>query len=215
MIDTFLGLDLGQAQDYTALSILTVDWTPDKPLSFDVGYLQRYPLGTSYTSIVDDVSDKIRQLAKPSALVIDHTGVGRPVFDLFNRAGLSPIGISITGGNEVHCEGREYRVPKRDLIGVLQVAIQSGRLRIARELPEAATLIDELLNFKVKINTSTAHDSYSAWREADHDDLLLSLAMSSWFASMYYREAADQEAMAELQRSIDKEFDGVITGIDL
>ena len=214
MIHTFLGLDLGQAQDYTALSILTADWTPDKPLSFDVGYLQRYPLGTSYPSIVDDVSNKVGQLAN-SALVIDHTGVGRPVFDLFNRAGLSPIGISITGGNEVHRDGREYRVPKRDLIGVLQVAIQSGRLKIARELPEAATLVDELLNFKVKINTQTAHDSYSAWREADHDDLLLSLAMASWFASMYYRDVAEQDAMVELQNSLDREFDNVITGIDL
>ena len=214
MINTFLGLDLGQAQDYTALSILTVDWTPDKPLSFDVGYLQRYPLGTSYPVIVDDISSKVNQL-RGSCLVIDHTGVGRPVFDLFNRAGLSPIGISITGGNEVHSEGREYRVPKRDLIGVLQVALQSGRLKIARELPEAATLIDELLNFKVKINSQTAHDSYSAWREADHDDLLLSLAMSSWFASMYYRDLAEQEAIAEVQRQLDAEFGGVITGIDL
>jgi hypothetical protein len=38
-----------------------------------------------------------------------------------------------------------------------------------------------MLNFKQTINPITAHDSYSAWREADHDDLVLSVAMACWF----------------------------------
>ena len=41
-------------------------------------------------------------------------------------------------------------------------------------------LVKELLNFRVKINISTAHDSYEAWREGDHDDLVLSVALSCW-----------------------------------
>jgi hypothetical protein len=32
----------------------------------------------------------------------------------------------------------------------------------------------------VKINISTAHDSYEAWREGDHDDLVLSVALARW-----------------------------------
>ncbi len=42
------------------------------------------------------------------------------------------------------------------------------------------TLVKELLNFRVKINISTAHDSYEAWREGDHDDLVLSVALACW-----------------------------------
>jgi hypothetical protein len=40
----------------------------------------------------------------------------------------------------------------------------------------------ELQHFKVKINTQTGHDSYEAWRESDHDDLVLAIALSLWFA---------------------------------
>jgi len=36
-------------------------------------------------------------------------------------------------------------------------------------------------NFRVKLNLKTAHDSYEAWREGDHDDLVLSLSLASWW----------------------------------
>ena len=76
-----------------------------------------------------------------------------------------------------------YRVPKRDLVGGLQVLLQSGRLKIARYLEHAETLKSELLNFRVKINIATAHDSYQAWREGDHDDLVLATALACWEAT--------------------------------
>jgi hypothetical protein len=40
----------------------------------------------------------------------------------------------------------------------------------------------ELLNFRVKINLASGHDSYEAWREGDHDDLVLAAAMAVWSA---------------------------------
>jgi len=48
-----------------------------------------------------------------------------------------------------------------------------------RLVPE---LVKELENFKVKVNIQTAHDSYEAWRESDHDDLVLALALACWWA---------------------------------
>ncbi len=39
------------------------------------------------------------------------------------------------------------------------------------ELPEAALLVQELLNFQVKI-TAAGNDTYRAWREGQHDDLV-------------------------------------------
>ena len=39
----------------------------------------------------------------------------------------------------------------------------------------------ELAQFKVKINISTGHDSYEAWREGDHDDLVLAVALACWY----------------------------------
>jgi hypothetical protein len=40
------------------------------------------------------------------------------------------------------------------------------------------------LNFKVKIDPRSAHDSYSAWREEDHDDLVLSVALAAWWGEL-------------------------------
>ena len=50
-----------------------------------------------------------------SVLLVDKTGVGAPVCDMFVRANLNPFAITITGGKEVHAEGNEIHVPKRDL----------------------------------------------------------------------------------------------------
>lgn len=43
-----------------------------------------------------------------------------------------------------------YRVPKRNLVGVTQVALQTSRLKIAVSLPEAAMLTSELQNFELR-----------------------------------------------------------------
>ena len=91
------------------------------------------------------------------------------------------ISVTITGGENVTRERQEYRVPKRDLASTLQVLLQNGRLKFADGLPLLDVLLSELQNFKVKINTRTGHDSYEHWRESDHDDLVLSLALACWY----------------------------------
>jgi hypothetical protein len=73
------------------------------------------------------------------------------------------------------------RVPKRDLVGVLQVLLQTERLKVSRKLALGPILQQEMLNFRVKIDSITAHDSYAAWREGQHDDLVLSVSLAAWW----------------------------------
>ena len=40
-------------------------------------------------------------------------------------------------------------------------------------------LVEELQNFKLKITTAS-NDTYEAWRESVHDDLVLAAAMAAW-----------------------------------
>jgi hypothetical protein len=187
----FLGLDLGQAQDFTALAVAErKEYKFTEPRAqCHIRHLQRFKLGTAYPDIVQQVKRMYEQppLCGQSALVVDATGVGRPVVDLFRKAGLRPVAITITGGQAVSVGYGGYRVPKRDLVVNLAVMLQTGRLKIAGQLPEAQTLINELLNFKVKIDPRTAHDSYEAWREGVHDDLVLAVAMAVWYAERYKR----------------------------
>ncbi len=186
MYNFYIGLDLGQAQDYTALTVIErKHFNYSLPREqYHVRHLERPKLGTTYPAIVEKVQDLMQsnKLLNRAALVVDATGVGRPVVDLFRKAGLRPVAITITGGNVVTTGGGGYHVPKRDLVTTLQVLLQSGRLKVASDLKLAKVLVDEMLNFKVKINVKTAHDSYEAWREGIHDDLVLAVALACWYA---------------------------------
>jgi hypothetical protein len=180
-----LGLDLGQSRDFTALCILEKHGWDKHTAEYHARHLQRYELGTSYPAIVADVAKTVRHASLQCygwpLLAVDGTGVGRSVVDLFRKENLPAHfhPITITGGDQVTHEGGYTRVPKRDLVGVVQVLLQTSRLKIAASLPEAATLTKELQNFQVKI-TEAVNDTYGAWREGTHDDLVLALALAAW-----------------------------------
>jgi hypothetical protein len=102
---------------------------------------------------------------------------------MFVAAGCEPHGVMITGGNHAarDPDSGYWHVPKKELVSTVQVALQSSALHIARALPEAATLTEELLNFQVKITTA-ANEQYGEWRQGKHDDLVLALALALWYA---------------------------------
>lgn len=209
-----LGVDLGQAQDYTALSVLErtkVDigrtegheegsgWKGEKRMvhtpvtenHFAARHLERLAIGTPYPAQVARIKELWEHLKAETGtvprLVVDQTGVGRPVVDMLRVAQLEPVAITITGGDAVTHEGRDYRVPKRDLVSVVGVLLQSERLKIAKALKEAPILTAELLAFKVSVSLK-GHDSYGnnvgPWRENPHDDMVLAVAIASWFGEV-------------------------------
>jgi hypothetical protein len=246
----YLGLDLGQARDYSALAIieeqlyigeawanevlyqddyergLSTGWVSPADLSpYRVGqalalshqygrpaepplavrHLERFELGTKYTNVVDRVAALVRSDSlhhMPAVLLVDKTGVGAAVLDSFTHAGIGAVAVTLHGGSSVNRDPQRagYRVPKRDLITVTQVLLQNGQLKVAAGLPEAETLKKELLNFRVKIDPRTAHDSYEHWREGDHDDLVLAVSMAAWFRQ-YWNRHADPELARRLRRT--------------
>ncbi len=74
-----------------------------------------------------------------------------------------------------------------ELVSVLQVLFQSRRLQVARRLPMASVLVKELENFRVKI-TVNANETFESWRERDHDDLVLAVAMATWLGERVLQE---------------------------
>jgi hypothetical protein len=193
------GVDLGQVADPTAICIVeritepVSDWTSLLPVEvatrFEVRHLERLKLGMSYVDQVAYVGELLRRppLSRPAingnkatSLVIDHSGVGRPVFDLFVSAGLRPIGVSIVAGEQTkHVDGG-YRIGKLPLISQLQALLHEGVLKVAADLPEAATLTRELQNFRATF--TTAGNATFGAREGQHDDLVLSTAIAAWYA---------------------------------
>jgi hypothetical protein len=180
MVNFFFGLDLGKANDYTAICIL--ERRGGNEPSYHVRWLERVR-GLDYPEVVSKVEQimRSRPLINNASLIVDATGVGAPVVDMFVKAGLNPIAIFIHGGNSVNHEGSSWKVPKRDLISNLQLLFQTEKLKISDRLKLKEVFQSELLNFKVKIADS-GHDSYEA-SGSSHDDLVLSVALAAWYAS--------------------------------
>ena len=93
----------------------------------------------------------------------------------FRRRTIAPVAVGDDGS---------AHVPKKELVTCLQVLLQGRRLRVARTLPEATTLVRELQNFQVKINRQTRQQSYGAKGTRKHDDLVLALALATFYAEM-------------------------------
>jgi hypothetical protein len=186
MNEIYCGLDLGQASDYTAVALAERVVPPTDPSNpyYDFGHVVRLQRGTAYPAVVTYVTTLVKRarLKGDVTLVLDYTGVGRPVADMFRKAQLPCAlrAVYVHSGGAVTRNGWIIGVPKWDLIASAQVLLQSGRLKIARTLPDAAILTTELLNMRVKIDPKTAHDSYAAWRENQHDDLVFAISLACW-----------------------------------
>lgn len=70
---------------------------------------------------------------------------------------------------------------KRDLIGAVQVLLQTERLKFSEQPPEWPRLVEEMLAFRVKIDPVSIHDSYGSWREGERDDMVLAVAIAAWW----------------------------------
>jgi hypothetical protein len=70
-------------------------------------------------------------------------------------------------------------VPKRDLIGGLQVAFERRRLRVAKGLRALDAFVEELRGMRVR----RSGDGYERFSGTGHDDLVLAVALAWWRAS--------------------------------
>lgn len=186
----WLGVDFGQANDWTALTVM--EQAGDE---LHIPYLTRPPLRTSYEKIAAGVVDRLCRLEPVGAfgergaigLVVDATGVGRAVVDMLSRElsqrrdvpRVAFWPVVVTGGNAVSRTGAYISVPKRNLITAGVAALQTGRLKIGASVENRDVLMQELRDYRLKINVK-GHDQYEPWREGAHDDMLFSMCLAAW-----------------------------------
>ncbi len=210
LVKYFLGNDLGQAQDPTAFAnvekVTQYDFQEHRYGSkYKVTHLERPDLGTGYPSIVQRAKVLMSNayMRMYGQLVIDETGVGRAVRDMMVLAGLDPACISITAGREAHQEvgdKRVWLVPKKELVTTMIALAQAGNLKVVKGLSLASVLVAELENFRVKVGRS-GYEQFEAWRETDHDDLLLAVAIAVWWGET-------QDSTPEIVQGIYRGGDG-------
>lgn len=187
----FLGIDIGQAQDYSAISV--IDARYDDGSRYGVEYrllqIERLPLGTPYSGVIARVGQWTERLGWIHA-VFDATGVGRPVVELAKKTlGQNAIilGIVITGGTSdgATADGL-LTVPKVNLITSLQLAFQAGLIKIPADLYTINELKDELMGYRRK-QAQSGYARFEPERTGDHDDQIMALALGLYLAARRIR----------------------------
>jgi hypothetical protein len=149
-----------------------------------IRWLEKIPLGTHYEKVVDRIATVAEDASTidRTRIVIDATGVGKPVVDMLRkRTRVSVFAVTFTGGaDENQIDAYASRVPKRDLVTALEVVLQGRRLHTVPDLPLVEDLRAELSHFEVNIS-ARGHDTYDA-SSGKHDDLVMALCLATWAA---------------------------------
>lgn len=188
MTSWIVSVDLGQAADFTAISVSSK--SPTKVVK-----LERPPLGTAYLDIAKRIGEICRSpaLALGVDLLVDATGVGRPVLEMIKKevqkvtmtgtVQVRVVPILITGGAHVTRDDKGFwHVPKTVLVSSLQVALQEKSLSVVRSLEMASILTKEMQSFQMNVKAS-GNTSFEALRVRDHDDLVLAVAQTAWWVA--------------------------------
>jgi hypothetical protein len=203
MADILLGVDLGQLSSFAAACVLRrtalrgPDGRPERTSTggvlcrFDAMALKRYALGTPYADIVEHV---VAQALRPELwadgpprIVIDATGVGAAVAEMFRRALVPhpPIecwSIVITAGKAVTQPGpRTVHVAKQEIAGCIRSTLETARLRVPAGLEFAEALRRELGDFTVKV-TPAGGETFEAGA-GQYDDLVMCVAIPVFLAT--------------------------------
>jgi hypothetical protein len=148
---------------------------------YRINHLERLPLKTPYPAQVARIEYIMSRLPRTASLIVDFTGVGRGIFDMLVDAGLSPVGITLTGGFHANWSGDTATVPKSTLVSKLVARLHAGELFVHESLRDWPVLRRELLNFRPEI-TRGGTETWNA-RSGEHDDLVLSLGLAVWYLS--------------------------------
>jgi len=191
----FVGLDLGPMHEYTAVAVLERarlfpdTGRRDRRPPYALRHLRRFPPGTGYPAVAGEVRTLLRTPPMPGAVLgVDQTGVGRAVMELFhdelwNRVLCLFAPVTVIGSGAPPGAVVGLQVPKLELVGTLQVLLQTRRLQIADALPEAAVLVRELEAFRAAPPVLRG-ESVESWREREHDDLVLAVAVAAWLGEL-------------------------------
>jgi len=195
----YLGLDLGQRQDHSALAVLHLLWIPLGRCAETYEYLfapqltvrsiERYPLNTSYEDIPRIVGMRANQIgerhrtthphtAASIQLIIDAGGPGGPMVDHLRH--IAPDNLAIrpviitAGSGETQLIGGFSGIPRRALVTRLVQLVAGGCLVCPGALPNVTAWMTELLNLS---GCGTKSD-----KTGDHDDLTMAAALAAWAA---------------------------------
>jgi len=159
-----------------------------------VRWLERQPIETTYPMTVDRISTLLATPEIKDAeqcggvdVILDITGSGRAILEIFERADIRPVVVRIVGAGQREERVKplfDWHIPKIELVGIMRVVFEAGRLQIAKDLELANTLLNELREFRMRPPRIDPGDP-ETWRDTEFDDLVFAVALAAWRASRY------------------------------
>ena len=135
--------------------------------------------------------DSNTELHGNNDLVVDSTGVGEAVCDIFEDMGLQPERIIFTGGESAKVRTatkgfggfaprRTINVPKNELVDTLKLATEQRRLRISPNIAFKEDIERQFSHF-IEMLTRTKKTTYNNDNPEIHDDIVVTAAMAVWY----------------------------------
>ena len=154
-----MGIDLAREEDYTVITVIDSN-------TKEVVHIDRFK-GWDYPYQKKHIIAKAERYNN-ARVVIDATGVGKPIYEDLLRAGVFVEDFTFTGKS------------KEELFGNLRVFIENGYIKI----PNNNILIDELLAFEYKLRDDKTGQPLKKIKYGPpagiHDDCVDSLALAVW-----------------------------------
>jgi hypothetical protein len=189
-----VGIEIGNTADGTAIAIVErcnpKDYRgnsdcPADQAEYHVRHLERFPGGTKYADIRDQIA-KIIQLPelKPDTALVqiaaDQTVVAPTIVDLIlaSAKGRSIKRLLLTNQHTVSEADGLISVPKQHITGNIQAMLETGRLKIAESLKVTPELANELRNYRER--KTIPSPSAEAWRTSPADDLVFAVGIACW-----------------------------------
>ena len=142
-------------------------------------------------------------------LLVDSTGVGEAVCDVFEEAGLQPKRIIFTGGesSKIRTSSKSFgdfnprrtiNVPKAELIDTLKLGLEQRRVRTAQGIAFEDDIKKQFSHF-VEMLTRTKKVTYGNDSPTVHDDIVCAYAMATWF--FFQEDGALKDFVYDTERS--------------
>ena len=157
----YAGVDFGKLQDYSVIAILKREGD-----LLNLIYLYEFPIGTPYTKVIGHLTRADKKFRFHKVLV-DQTGVGEPVLEELKEQGMQNV------------EGLVFTVrTKEEMMSCLKIAMEQKRLRMPYHRRLAEQINEQQYEYSKSGHLKFSHP------ENSHDDMLWSLALSCYVATL-------------------------------
>lgn len=188
----YLSADLGQANDYTAWTLIRSRALPiwETSMTQRLGPRERVIVaadrfrGVNYPDVVSHLIETMNKpaIAGRCVLSIDGTAIGRVVSDILQERGVRHHAVQMTAGQDWSRKGRYLNVSKTLLVETLSVMFSSGDLTFANGLALQKEIEEDLATFTLTTTAAGNQIITQSRSGAGHGDLGISLAIGAFIS---------------------------------